>query len=172
MGSLFLVLTAWIMCASAPADLPIPVGDRKQLFIDHRFIAESQGIELRVNPPVKRLDGFISADAPYAQEGWLTTPLITFSGRRLELNLDCGALGEARVELRGQNNLPIQQFAAADCDLVRGNHLRYVVRWRGKDDLAGLAGRPVRLHFRLRNAKLYAFQFPSNTSTRLTRSDS
>lgn len=32
---------------------PIDVGDRKQLFIDDRFIAERERVELRVNPPQK-----------------------------------------------------------------------------------------------------------------------
>lgn len=32
---------------------PIDVGDQKQLFIDHRFIAESERMTLRMNPPQK-----------------------------------------------------------------------------------------------------------------------
>jgi len=37
--------------AAPPA--PLDVGDRKQLFIDDRLIAERERIELRVNPPQK-----------------------------------------------------------------------------------------------------------------------
>ena len=33
------------------------------------------------------------------------------------------------------------------------------VSWQGRQYLAPLAGRPVRLHFKLRDCKLYAFQF-------------
>ena len=33
---------------------PWDIGDRKQLFIDHRFVARSEGITLTVNPPVKK----------------------------------------------------------------------------------------------------------------------
>ena len=40
-----------ITLAAAPA--PIDVGDRKQLFIDDRFIAERKRVELRANPPQK-----------------------------------------------------------------------------------------------------------------------
>lgn len=32
---------------------PLPIGDRKQLFIDERFIAAQQGIRLTFNPPLK-----------------------------------------------------------------------------------------------------------------------
>jgi hypothetical protein len=40
-----------LVLAAPPA--PIDVGDRKQLFIDERFIAASERIELRANPPRK-----------------------------------------------------------------------------------------------------------------------
>jgi len=32
---------------------PYPIGGRKQLFIDRRFVTESRGVELAMNPPVK-----------------------------------------------------------------------------------------------------------------------
>jgi hypothetical protein len=44
------MLTTWILALAAA---PIDVGDRKQLFIDDRFIAERERIELRANPPQK-----------------------------------------------------------------------------------------------------------------------
>jgi hypothetical protein len=43
---------------------------------------------------VQRLDGFMSADAEYTGAEF-TTPLLTFTGARLKLNVDCSALGEA-----------------------------------------------------------------------------
>ncbi len=118
---------------------------------------ELRGIS-HVHLVVQRLDGFMSADAAYTG-GWLTTPAVTFAGRELELNLDCGAVGHARVELRDEGNAPIEGFTAEDCDLIRGNHVHHTVTWGGKADVAALAGKPVRLHFDLRDAKLYAFQF-------------
>ena len=45
-----LVLTSSIICMADPID----VGDRKQLLIDEMFIAQSDGITLTPNPPVKR----------------------------------------------------------------------------------------------------------------------
>ncbi len=38
---------------AANARKPIPVGDRKQLFIDRRFIARSENVRIVMNPPVK-----------------------------------------------------------------------------------------------------------------------
>ena len=39
------------------------------------------------------------------------------------------------------------------------NDAHHIVTWGGKADVSGLAGRPIRLHFKMRSAKLYAFQF-------------
>ena len=44
---------------------PIPVADRKQLFIDHRFIESCENVELTVNPPVKRPGAVIKSDKPW-----------------------------------------------------------------------------------------------------------
>ena len=107
---------------------------------------------------VQRLDGFMSADAAYTG-GWLVTPPISFSGCELELNIDCKATGHAVVELRDEHDLPIKGFAAADCDLIRGNHIHYTVTWQGDGDVSALAGRPLRMKFVMRNARLFAFEF-------------
>ena len=54
---------------------------------------------------VQRLDGFFSVDAGF-EHGELTTVPLTFTGRRLELNLDTGALGSACVELQDEDGRP------------------------------------------------------------------
>ena len=42
---------------------------------------------------------------------------------------------------------------------IAGNSVRMAVVWRGRRDLAALAGQVVRLKFTMRDAALYAFQF-------------
>ena len=106
----------------------------------------------------QRLDGFMSADAAYTG-GWLVTPPITFAGDRLELNINCGATGYARIELRDENDVPIKGFSGEDCDLIQGNHIRYTVTWKGSSNVSALAGKTVRLRFTMRNTQLFAFQF-------------
>jgi len=55
-----LLLTVLVAIASLSAQeatmdaAPIAVSDHAQLLIDHRFIASSRNVELRMNPPVKR----------------------------------------------------------------------------------------------------------------------
>ena len=107
---------------------------------------------------VQRVDGFVSADAAYSG-GWLVTPPLRFSGRRLNLNIDCRATGHASVELLGEDGAPIGGFSAEAFDLIRGNHVHHTATWRGKSDLSGVAGRSVRLRFNMRNTRLFAFQF-------------
>jgi hypothetical protein len=40
-----------------------------------------------------------------------------------------------------------------------GDAVRHVVTWNGTSDVSALAGRPVRVRFRLEEGDLYAFQF-------------
>jgi hypothetical protein len=106
----------------------------------------------------QRLDGFVSADAAYTG-GTLTTPALGFSGERLELNIDVAAMGQAQVELQDQAGRPLPGFELARCRRVMVNDVRHAVSWDGSPSLASHAGRPIRLHFSMRSAKLYAFQF-------------
>jgi len=106
----------------------------------------------------QRLDGFVSADADY-KGGWLETPVLKFSGRRLRLNIDTGAMGTAFVELRDAEGKPIEGFTIADCEEIGGNYIDQRVYWKGNTDVSALAGKPVRLYVKLTRGKLYAFQF-------------
>ena len=59
-----------ISAATASADaagnhVSVSIGSVKQLFLDHRFIAASEGIALVVNPPVKRPEAVIVSDKPW-----------------------------------------------------------------------------------------------------------
>lgn len=107
---------------------------------------------------VQRLDGFISADADYTGAEF-TTPLIAFTGRHLQLNVDCSAMGEVWVEVLDEQNRPIAGYRMEDAVSVDRNRIAAPVAWQERDNVGELAGRPVRLHFKLRACRLYAFQF-------------
>jgi hypothetical protein len=111
-----------------------------------------------ISRAVMRLDGFVSADFSYTG-GLLLTPAIRFQGSRLELNLDTAGGGVGRVAILDEKGAPIPGFTMPEADHLNGNSVRMQVSWRGNSDVSSLAGRPVRLLFRMRNAKLYAFQF-------------
>lgn len=106
----------------------------------------------------QRLDGFISADVDH-KGGWLQTPVITFRGNRLRLNIDTGAEGTAFVELQDAEGKPIPGFTLDDCEEIGGNFIDQRVYWKGNTDVSSLAGRPVRIYFKMKRTKLYSFQF-------------
>lgn len=108
---------------------------------------------------VQRLDGFAAAEGAY-EGGVMVTKPLRFSGKRLELNIDTGAVGYAQVGLLDANGKAIPGYSADDCVYINGDHLRHTVEWLGQGtDLSRFAGQTVRLEIRLRGAKLYAMQF-------------
>lgn len=110
---------------------------------------------------VQRLDGFMSADAGH-EGGWFTTPPLTFSGTRLEFNLNGSALGYLTVEIRDESNRPIPGFTLAESLPIDLNHMAAPARWSSTKSVADLQGRPIRLHVAMRSCKLYAFAFAEN----------
>ena len=145
---------------------PIRMGDELWIYYvgsnrdhDDEIDAAAHGKHLTgIGRAVLRLDGFVSADADY-QGGQITTPLIQFSGRRLELNVETSGGGAAFVEILDVENQPIAGFARADAVAVNGNSVRMPVRWLKGSDVSSLAGRTLKLRFHLQDCKLYAFQF-------------
>jgi hypothetical protein len=107
---------------------------------------------------VQRLDGFVSADAPYSG-GELTTVPMTYRGEALCLNVDAAATGHVLVEVQDEHGQAIEGYELSRADLISGNHLAKKVTWQGSDKLKIKAGQPIRLRFVMRNCKLYAFQF-------------
>lgn len=109
---------------------------------------------------VQRLDGFISADAPYDRLATIVTRPLTFVGNRLVLNINTGGMGYAQVGLEDEHGRPIPGFGVDDAVFINGNFTAHTVEWLGRGtDLSSLAGRPVRVVIKLRGASLYAMQF-------------
>ena len=117
-----------------------------------------------------RMDGYMSADAG-SNGGEIVTRPFVFQGSRLELNVDTAASGQLEVGLTPfkRNPAPGQSAATpettnwdtATCDKIVANDLAHTVTWNQNPDVSALAGRAVRMHVRMKNTKLYAFQFTS-----------
>ncbi len=112
---------------------------------------------------VQRLDGFVSADAPYDRLGEIVTRPFTFTGGRLVLNINTGGMGYAQVGFLDERGRPVPGFTSEDCVFINGNFIAHPAEWidRGTD-VASLAGRTVQLVIRMRGASLYALQFTSD----------
>ena len=105
-----------------------------------------------------RRDGFVSLSAS-SEGGTLTTRPLAFDGRTLTVNVDAAKGGALRVELQDPAGAPIPGHTLDECDPVTSDALDHPVAWGDKADLTALAKRPVRLHFEMHRAALYAFTF-------------
>jgi len=110
-----------------------------------------------------RLDGYMSVDAG-AAEGSFVTPPIRFSGGELVLNAQVRPEGKLQVGLLNEQGKPLPGLSCAECKVVSGDHVRCKIKWDGNPGLAALAGRPVRLQFRMIQASLFSFQFTHSNS--------
>lgn len=105
-----------------------------------------------------RLDGFASVRASYAG-GTMTTKPLTFTGDQLFVNFATSAAGEIRVELQEADGTPIPGYTLEESVPLIGNDIERIVTWKGGGDVSELAGMPIRMHFQLRDADLYALRF-------------
>jgi len=88
------------------------------------------------------------------EEGeFYTFPLVP-AGRELRLNVRTRHGGAVRVGLVG-----IPGRTADDCDLIIGDSLTMPVRWKGQFDIGVKEGESVTLHFKLRAAELFGFEW-------------
>lgn len=76
------------------------------------------------------------------------------AGREIRLNVRTRRAGEVRVEVVG-----VPGRSMADCDPVVGDSLSMAVHWQGEADVGAPADEPVRLHFKLRAAELFGFEW-------------
>jgi hypothetical protein len=97
-------------------------------------------------------DRFVARQAG-EQEGTIVMPVVVLEAERLTLNVDAEG-GEVRVQVTDAAGEPIPGFRFADCRPVVSDGLDAPVEWTGR--LASLAGRPVRLEVRLKQAQLFA----------------
>jgi hypothetical protein len=104
---------------------------------------------------ILRRDGFASLDAGSAPGFVLTRP-VTFTGKQLFVNADCPG-GELRAEVLDEDGKVIAPFTAENCEPVRLDSTKQIIRWKGGRDVSALAGQIVRFRFLLTGGKLYSF---------------
>ena len=127
-------------------------GDREAR---HRLEGRELGGVFRVE---QRTDGFVSVDFDY-EGGEVVTEPFTFTGNRLQLNLNTSAAGEARVAILDAAGEPIEPYTIDRCLFINGDYTTKTVQWGGLATVGHLAGQSIRLKFAIRGTKLYRFQF-------------
>ncbi len=139
--------------AHAWIDDQVMVGDEVYLYYGgyarghkvNRFEERQIGL-LRI--PCDRYVARVAGDTP----GKIVTPLLLLSGSTLTLNADAkqGSIG---VKLLDENGQEIPGFSVQE---IKGDGIRLPVPW--EKSLGELNGKPVRIEFLMRNAKLYCFE--------------
>lgn len=143
-----------------PHHAPIVVGDEIRFYYTgisgrHWRTYHNDQSEYAVGLATLRLDGFVSVEAG-DHEGTLTTKLLVFMGDTLEINANADG-GSISVEVLDADGSMIEGFGKAECDTLATDDLHHVMSWNGDRDCHLLQGRPIRLRFHLKNAKLYSF---------------
>ncbi|MFH0964213.1 MAG: hypothetical protein V2A58_09390 [Planctomycetota bacterium] len=135
---------------------PIEVGDELWLFYS-AYTGSHHGPlgEGAIGLARLRADGFASLDAD-ERGGDALTRAFALEGNALEINAD--AKGSVIVEVMGTSGETL-----TESEPFTGDACHHVVAWKGRRDLAALRGTEVRLLFRLRQARLYAFQVADQT---------
>ena len=116
------------------------------------------GTSMNVRRFTYRIDGFASVRAPLSG-GELVTKPVLFDGSDLVINYSTSGAGGIWVELQDADGQPLAGYEQANCHEIFGDEIERTVVWQGGDNLAQLAGQPVRLRFVLKDADLYSFRF-------------
>ena len=119
--------------------------------IDRHF---SFGVPRPLNRYEIRKDGFACYEAG-GSEAVLTTKPLVFDGGTLHLNFETSAYGYIYVSLIGENG----EALCGESVEVYGNNIDRRVVFADKTDLSEYAGKPLRIRFRMRDAKLYSMIF-------------
>ena len=102
-----------------------------------------------------RPDGYAALE-PKGREGSMTTKPFRVAGKKLLVNADA-ARGAVSVEVLDASGRVRPGFGVADAQPLTTDELAHAVSWKSRD-LSSLVGEVVRLRFRVRKAKVYAFR--------------
>ena len=101
-----------------------------------------------------RSDGFAAMEPTEPDKtALIVTRPIKCVGKQLRVSVDAAG-GSLRVGVLEADGFGLEDCLGVNADVTDG-----VVRWKQGTDLAALQGKPIRLKFELRGAKLYAFGF-------------
>jgi hypothetical protein len=166
-------------------DPPLVHGDRISIYYtganwrsDQSLLARGTDAMGAIGLATWPIDGFVSLDGSGHDFSELVTRSFTFSGTQLHLNVECGG-GEAvhvvdngaggkklqahpcdvRVEILNADHMPLAGYGLPDANSIATTGDRIDVSWKTRTNVTELAGKPVKLRVRFKNAKLFSFQF-------------
>jgi hypothetical protein len=145
----------WTTRNNYPALGVVQTGESEMSFYVHRDYGQKTAHLQRMT---LRIDGFASVRASYNGGQMLTRPF-SFSGRELHINYATSAAGHIRVEIQDADGNAVPPFTLSESVPIFGDQIDRVVAWNAGSDLSGLAGKPIRLRFVMKDADLFSLQF-------------
>lgn len=145
----------WVSRTNYPALNLVPTGEQEMSFYVARHYAQPTA---HLSRYVLKLDRIASIHAGFAGGEALTRPLV-FAGRQLEINYSTSAAGWLRIEITDEAGRALPGYSLAESAEITGDEIEGTARWKAGSDLSALAGKPVRLRIRLKDADLYALRF-------------
>jgi hypothetical protein len=146
-------LENWVSRDNYPALNVVQTGPAEMSFYVNRHYGQKSAYLARYS---LRLDGFSSLSAPY-QGGEMVTKPFRFAGRQLELNYATSAAGWVRAELQSAAGAALPGFRLEESRELIGDRIARTVSWPG--DLSSLAGQPMRLRLRMKDASVFSLRF-------------
>lgn len=141
--------------AHAWIDEQLPVGE--EVFLYYGGYKNGHKVnrfeERQIGLVKMKRDRYVAREAG-ATGGSFRTSLVRLNATELTVNLEA-SVGEVAVQILDVYGKPLRGFTRKDCRAVTGDSIAAPVRW--KKPLSSLRGKPVRLEFFLRHARLYAF---------------
>ena len=132
-----------------------PVGDDLYLYYagyrwGHKY---HHSVERNIGLVKMQRDRYVARQGS-EKGGTLTTRLLILDSEALTLNVDADG-GEVRVQVTDADGKPVPGFQFSDCHPIGSDSLAAPVQWQ--KPLSTLRGKPLRLEFSLKNARLFAF---------------
>ncbi len=138
--------------ASSLVELP----DRILLFFGMSRDVHVSDMKVNTGMATLRLDGF-TALAAGATEGQLLTKPFLLEGSGIFVNAECdkeknGSVAVSVMDIEGR------PLAGLSAEPVRGDGIRIPLEWTDRNGLARHRGKPIRLQFSVRDARLFSFK--------------
>lgn len=132
-----------------------PVGDELYLYYagyrwGHKY---RHSVERNIGLVKMQRDRYVARQAG-EKEGRLTTRTLVLDAETLTLNVDADE-GEVRVQLTDPDGQAIPGYQFSDCRPITADSLAAPVQWQ--QPLSKMRGKPLRMEFSLKNARLFAF---------------
>lgn len=106
-----------------------------------------------------RLDGFVYLRTR-ARYGTIRTKTVVPRGGEMTVNVRTNPSGHLKVAILDEGSgKPIPNFTFEDSIPITGDHLFGKVRWKNRENLDELKGKPVLIEVRVREGSLYALRF-------------